>query len=132
MSCSSFNVTDVPWNDFSEINHVPVDMKREPSFSSSYLPLSMDSIQLSLGCNSNTRRQFTLKHPTWVLTPLANHSPAIFSVSSGTEELKISPPRQTKSPNNSNMLHMFNNNIYTDFRAAYKHVLFPSYITYVI
>ena len=25
----------------------------------------------------------------------------------------LSPPRQTKSPNNSNMLHMFNNNIYT-------------------
>ena len=24
--------------------------------------------------------------------------------------LKLNPPRQTKSPDNSNMLHMFNNN----------------------
>ena len=30
----------------------------------------------------------------------------------------ISPPRQTKSPDNSNVLHMFNNNIYNDFRTA--------------
>ena len=35
----------------------------------------------------------------------------------------ISPPRQAKSPNNSNMLYMFNNNTYTDFRRAYNHVL---------
>ena len=40
----------------------------------------------------------------------------------------ISPPRETKSLDNSNMLHMFNNNTYTDFRTAYKHVLIPSYI----
>ena len=43
-----------------------------------------------------------------------------------------SPPRQTKSPDNSNILHMFNNNTYTDFRTEYKHILIPSYITQVI
>ena len=35
----------------------------------------------------------------------------------------ISPPRQTKSPDNSNVLLMFNNDAVTDFRTAYKHVL---------
>ena len=44
----------------------------------------------------------------------------------------ISPPRQTKSPDNSYVLHTFNNNTYTDFRTAYKHVLIPSYIIQVI
>ena len=39
---------------------------------------------------------------------------------------------QTKSPDNSNVLHMFNNNTYTDFRTAYKHVLIPSYVIQVI
>ena len=39
-----------------------------------------------------------------------------------------SPPRQTKILNNSNILHMFNNHTYTDFRATYKHILIPSYI----
>ena len=36
----------------------------------------------------------------------------------GTEKLKKSP-RQTKRPDNS-VLHMFNNNTYSDFRPAYK------------
>ena len=40
--------------------------------------------------------------------------------------------RQTTSPDNSNMLHMFNNNIYTDFGTVYKHVLIPSYVIRVI
>ena len=30
------------------------------------------------------------------------------------------PPRQTKLPDNSNVLHMFNNNTFTDFRTACK------------
>ena len=30
----------------------------------------------------------------------------------------ISPPRQIKSPDNSNILLMFNNKTYTDFRTA--------------
>ena len=58
---------------------------------------------------------------------LANHNQEIFPVPPGTEELK-KPPRQTKSPDNSNVLHMFHNNTYTDFRTAYRHVLIPSYI----
>ena len=43
-----------------------------------------------------------------------------------------SPPRQTKSPDNSDMLHMFNNNIYTDFKTAHKHILIPIYVIWVI
>ena len=58
---------------------------------------------------------------------LANHNQEIFSVPQALKNLK-SLPRQTKSPNNSNVLHMFNNNTYTDFRIAYRHVLIPSYI----
>ena len=38
-------------------------------------------------------------------------------------------PRQTKNPDNSNVLHMFNNNTYADFRAGYEHVLIPSNFT---
>ena len=43
-----------------------------------------------------------------------------------------SPPMQAKRPDNSNMLLMFNNNIYVDFRTAYKHILIPSYVILVI
>ena len=42
---------------------------------------------------------------------LANHQPAI---PPGTEQL-ISPLMQTKRTDNSNVLHMFNNNNCTDF-----------------
>ena len=58
------------------------------------------------------------------LSLIANHNPANFSASPppGTEKLNKSP-RQTKNPDNSNMLHMFYNNTYTDFRTAYKYVL---------
>ena len=35
----------------------------------------------------------------------------------GTKKL-ISPPEQTKSPDNSNMFHIFNNNTCTNFRTA--------------
>ena len=58
---------------------------------------------------------------------LANHNQEIFSVPQALKNLK-SLLRQTKSPNNSNVLHMFNNNTYTDFRTAYRHVLIPNYI----
>ena len=37
------------------------------------------------------------------------------------------PPQTDKNPDNSNLLHMFNNNTYTDFGTAFKHVLIPSY-----
>ena len=37
-------------------------------------------------------------------------------------------PGQTKNPDNSNMLHMFNNNTFTDFTTPYKHVLILSYV----
>ena len=63
----------------------------------------------------------------WVLIPLANQNQVIFSVRSGIEK-----PRQTASPDKLNMLHMFNNNNYTDFRTAYKHVLIPNYVIQVI
>ena len=54
--------------------------------------------------------------------PPANQNPAISSV---PQSLKIltSPPRQTKSPDNSNTLNMFNNNTYTNFKRTYKHML---------
>ena len=39
-----------------------------------------------------------------------------------------SPLKETKSPDNSNMLHIFNNNTYTSFRIAYKHILIPGCI----
>ena len=29
-------------------------------------------------------------------------------------------------------MHMINNNTYTDFKTAYKHILIPSYIIHVI
>ena len=55
------------------------------------------------------------------------------SVGLGTDPPRwTGPPRQTKSPDISNMLHMFNNNTYTDFRTAYKQVLIPSYVIQVI
>ena len=63
----------------------------------------------------------------WVLIPPSKPQPSNFFVPQALKNL-ISPPRETKSLDNSNMLHMFNNNTYTDFRTAYKHVLIPSYI----
>ena len=57
----------------------------------------------------------------------------------GLEKLKtqvlknlISPGKQTKDPNNSILLLIFNNNTYIDFRTAYRHVLIPSYFIQVI
>ena len=66
--------------------------------------------------------------PACVLTTLANHNPAIFSVPGGTEKL-----RQTKRTENSSVLPMFNNNTRIDFRTAYnKHVLILSYFIQAI
>ena len=55
--------------------------------------------------------------PSW-----ENYSPASFSVPLEMKNL-TSFPKQTKSPGNSNMLRIINNNTYTDFRTASKHVL---------
>ena len=66
-----------------------------------------------------------------VLITLANLNPAIFYVPRGTENL-ISCSRQMKSPDNSHLLLMFNNNTHVDFRTAWKHVLIPSYFIQVI
>ena len=45
----------------------------------------------------------------------------------GTEEHNKCPT-QKKSPDKSNVLHMFNKNPYIDFRTAYIHLSIPSYI----
>ena len=37
-----------------------------------------------------------------------------------------------KSPDNSHLLLMFNNNTHIDFRTAWKYVLIPSYFIQVI
>ena len=63
----------------------------------------------------------------WVLISAIKARPSNLYVPPGTEKLNKSP-RQTISSDYSSMLHMFNNNIYTDFRTAYKHVLIPSYV----
>ena len=60
--------------------------------------------------------------------PLENHNPVTISVPQGTENL----PRKTKSPDNSNMLYVFHNDTYTDFRTANKRILIPSYVIRVI
>ena len=43
----------------------------------------------------------------WVLIPQANHKP-VFCPHPQTMKTLTNPPRQTKSPDNSNMLNMFN------------------------
>ena len=62
---------------------------------------------------------------------IANPKIVYFFWPPGTEKLNMSP-RQIKSPDNSNLLHMFNSYTYTDFRRAYKHILIPSYLIRVI
>ena len=44
----------------------------------------------------------------------------------------VKSPEADKSLDNSNVLHVFNNNAYADFRTAYKHVLTPTYVIQVI
>ena len=69
--------------------------------------------------------------PDYVLITLQTLTQQFFL---SPEELKnlISCPRQTKSRDNSNLLLMFNNNTYIDFRTACKHILIPSYFIQVI
>ena len=56
------------------------------------------------------------------LTHVTNYNPAIFLAPSCTEKnIKFfteKRPQQFFCPDNSNMLHMFKNNIYNDFRTA--------------
>ena len=59
---------------------------------------------------------------------LPNHNLAIFPVSLQALKKLTRPLMQTQNPDNSNMSFMFNNNTYSDFRTAYKHVLIPSYV----
>ena len=56
----------------------------------------------------------------------------LFFLSAKALKNLTSPPRQTNSPGNCNMLHMFNNNVYTDFRTAKKYVLISNYVIRVI
>ena len=65
-----------------------------------------------------------MKHSVSLGTdPPSNPQPSNFFCPPGTEK------RQTKSRDNSNVLHMLNNNAYSDIRTAYKYVLIPSYVT---
>ena len=63
----------------------------------------------------------------WVLIPQANHHSGFFSV----PRHLTSPFKLKKSPDNSNMLHMLNNNTSTDFRKTLKHILIPSFVIQV-
>ena len=55
----------------------------------------------------------------WVLIPSSKPQPSNFFHPPRHQKNLISPSRHTKNPDNSNMLHMFNSNTYTDFRTAY-------------
>ena len=67
----------------------------------------------------------------WVLiSPNQNITQQFFLHPPAMEKLSKSPQAE-KSSNNSNTLHMFNDNIYTDFKTAYKHVLISSYVIQV-
>ena len=67
----------------------------------------------------------------WVVIPLRKPQPSNFSVLQAVKNL-TSPPRQAKSPDNFNVLHMFNNNTFTDSRTACKHILIPIYVIQMI
>ena len=74
--------------------------------------------------------------PVWVPIPPNKPQPTTFFYApppplQTMKNLSISP-RQTKLPDNSYVLHMFNNNTFTDLRTAYKYVLIPSYVIQVI
>ena len=68
----------------------------------------------------------------WVLTPPRKLQSSNF-LCPVPQVLKnlISPPRQTKSSDSFNMLLMFNNTIYTDFKTANKHILIPIHVIQV-
>ena len=91
------------------------------------------NLKRRIGKNCRRLHQGLSYHSITPLTdpPLANHNPAIFPVLPHTEKRNKSP-RQTKSSDNASILHMFNNDTYTDFIIAYKHILIPSYVIQVI
>ena len=68
----------------------------------------------------------------WVMIFSSKSQSSYFFWSPQALKNLTSPIMQTKSPDNSNMLHMFNNNTYTDSRTAWTDVLFPSYVFGVI
>ena len=76
--------------------------------------------------------QLTFTHSVSLGTdpPLANHNPVIFSVPQALKNLKSSL-KLIKSPDNSNIFLIFNNNAYTDLRTAYKHIFILSYVIQV-
>ena len=51
---------------------------------------------------------------------------------SSRQENVTTPLRQTKSLDSFNILHMFNNNNYNDFKTANKHIFIPSFVVSVI
>ena len=59
----------------------------------------------------------TWRQPAYWFPP-ANQSPAIFYVPPGTEKPNKSAWGRLEAQIIPNMLHMFNNNIYTDFRTT--------------
>ena len=60
----------------------------------------------------------------WALTHVENHNPAFFLTLHALKKLpssfilKFLSARQFFCPDNSNMFHMFTDNIYTNFRTA--------------
>ena len=60
-----------------------------------------------------------------------NQNSAIFLSSKVLKNVK-KWPKQAENPDNSSMSYIFNNNTFTDFRAAYKHVLITNYLIQVI
>ena len=80
--------------------------------------------QYGLCCNTNMRLSFldTCNYSivsAWVLIPPSKPQTSNFLSPQALKNL-ASPPGQTKSSDNSNTLHMFNNNTFTDFRIAYN------------
>ena len=63
--------------------------------------------------------------------PASKPQPSLFSVFLGTK-IRNKSSRLTKNLDNSNVFHMFNSNVYTDFRTAHKHVFITSYIIQMI
>ena len=69
-------------------------------------------------CGCPESKIMSLKYPHLQLL-IRNCQFYMLSVSLGAN-----PPWQTNEPANSNMFFMFNNNIYAEFRTAYKHLNF--------
>ena len=63
--------------------------------------------------------------PTWYWSPPLPQQTKTqqFLLSPQVMKILTTPTRQTKSPDNANTSNMFNNNNYTNFKTAYKHML---------